>query len=89
MPDITRITEYQNKELIKFLEECLELAKSGDINGMAYALRHTRTHHSFGLAGAYVYDPAVASNVISHLQKAVDKHAEEIGVIQYTHHQHY
>ena len=82
MPTITRITEFQNKELINLLDDWLQLAKKGELTGIAYAVRFNNFHHGMGIAGTYVYDPAAASAVIGHLKNAVDKRAKDIGVVK-------
>jgi uncharacterized protein (DUF2164 family) len=82
MPGVTRIVEYQNRELVKVLEDWLEQAKSGEITGIAYAVRVGFTQHEMGLVGTYIDDPIPAAIVVAQLYNSITDHAIHLGTIK-------
>jgi ribosomal protein L17 len=80
MPNIVRIVEYKNRELIEFLEELTEKAKKGEVTGVAAAIKINEWHHGMVLLGDYSSNPGTASTVVGRLFTSINKRIEELGL---------
>jgi hypothetical protein len=76
-----KITEIQNRQTIKVLEDLLRKARKRELNGIAFSVSFNHDHHGIGLTGDYLEDPLTASAAIGALSHSIDNHARESHVI--------
>ena len=55
--NVISISAYRNRDLVKTLENLLEQAKLGKINGLLYTARVGNSEHGVGACGTYADDP--------------------------------
>jgi hypothetical protein len=66
--NVVRMTEYQNRGLIKALEHFLELAKSGVISGAGGSVKFGPDDHRAYVFGDYLNHPSEALDAIRQLE---------------------
>lgn len=54
---VVSISEYRNRETIETLENLLQKAKDGDIQGIIYAVKMEHGPQTVGFAGHYAHAP--------------------------------
>jgi len=81
MQTVTSIVEYRNREIIEALESLLRKARSGEVSGMAYAVKISTKKHGMGIAGDYCEQPHVAACVVGQLFASISDRARNDGLI--------
>ncbi|MGJ8619585.1 MAG: hypothetical protein ACSHWN_04575 [Methylophilaceae bacterium] len=72
---------YRNKEVVEAISWIYDLALSGEISGICFAIKYNRFKHTIGLAGDYKTDPYCAIRPVKRLKKLVNSSARELEVM--------
>lgn len=68
---VVRITQRQSKEVVAVLEELLELARAGDVHGVAFVVKRGPRDHWAGAAGDYRRFPEEALSATFLMERAL------------------
>lgn len=66
--NVTKITDYQNRETIEALRELLSRAEQGRIRAFAFSVKTGTKRHLIGFTGDYWTDPADALGSITRME---------------------
>lgn len=73
---VIQISEHRNKDILTYLEDLTGKAKSGQITGIAFAVRIGDTHADIGTLGHYAVDHISALGIVAKLFSFINKEAE-------------
>ncbi|MCU1282328.1 MAG: hypothetical protein JWM53_5874 [bacterium] len=75
--NVTRITEHNEHNLGKTLDELRKLYDEGKLTGLVFACKYGPMDHGIGIAGDYYDDPIPALAVAGRLFRALNRFADE------------
>lgn len=65
---VTKISEYESREIIHALQDLLERAIAGRVKGFAFSIKTASKRHRIGFTGDYWRDPTEALGVITRME---------------------
>lgn len=68
---VVSLVQYKNRELIAVLKELLQLAESGQAQGLAFVVKVGRRRHYSGLTGDYSRSPDEAIPAVVRLKETL------------------
>lgn len=70
---VTRIEEYQARDIIQALQYLLSRVESGRVRGLAFAIKVGPKRHQYGFLGDYRSDPAEALGCVTRMEYKVNQ----------------
>lgn len=65
---VTKIEEHKSRDTIEALQDLLVLAESGQLRGLAFAIKTGIRRHSIGFTGHYRVDPIETLGCITRME---------------------
>lgn len=70
---VTRIDEYQSRDIISALQDLLARAENGRLRGFAFAIKLGPRHHRIGFTGDYWNDPYDLLGCVTRMEYKVNQ----------------
>lgn len=71
--NVTRISDYQHRDMILALNDLLAQARAGRLRAFMFATKTGTRRHSIGLTGEYWDDPTDALGVVTRMEYKVNQ----------------
>lgn len=69
----TTFTEFKTRKMLDLLAEVAELVKSGEGTGLLVSVKRGDNHHTIGLLGEYLDDPAIVLTVTARVHYRINQ----------------
>lgn len=71
--NVTRISDYQNRDTVSALKDMLARAQAGKLRGVAFAVKTGAKRHLMGMTGEYWDDPHEALSVATRMEYKINQ----------------
>lgn len=73
---VVRLNDFRNRDVIRFCEQLLQKAISGEITGLIYTARLNDEDHAVSAIGVYAKDSAIAIPAMARMSEALASHVK-------------